>query len=196
MRETLAPPVPPLRGGHRTHPMTRFRLACALTGLLCLAACNPTFNWRTVRADGAPLQALMPCKPDRAEREVPLGGPLATLHLLSCDAGGLSFAVAWVDAAEPARAEPALAAWRRATLLAVMADPALADEAAAQWPAKLAGADHVMGLQTQGRDHRGQPIALRALHATQGQRVLHAAIYGPAIPAELATTFFDGLQLP
>lgn len=176
--------------------MTRSRLAGALTGLLCLAACNPTFNWRTVRAEGAPVQALMPCKPESAEREVPLGGPHATLHLMSCDSGGLSFAVAWLDAGEPARAESALAAWRRATLLAVMAEPALADEAGAQWPAVLSGADRVLGLQAQGRNHRGEPIEVRALHAAKGQRLVHAAIYGRAIQPEVAATFFEGLQLP
>lgn len=176
--------------------MTRFRPAGALIALLCLAACTPTFNWRTVRAEGAPLQALMPCKPDRAERQVPLGGPQATLHLLSCDTGGLSFAVAWVDAGEPARAEPTLLAWRRASLLAVKADPALAEQASAEWPARLAGAERVLGLQAQGRNHRGEAIELRALHARQGQRVLHAAIYGRAIPPDTAATFFDGLQLP
>jgi hypothetical protein len=176
--------------------MTRLRLAAALSGLLWLAACNPTFNWRTVPADGAAVQALMPCKPDRAEREVPLGGPPAQLHMMSCDAGGLTFAVAWVDAGEAERVAPALAAWRRATLAAVQADPALAESPEATWPAALAGADVVQGLVAQGRDHRGQPISVRALHASQGARLFQAAIYGPSIPPETAASFFEGLQLP
>lgn len=176
--------------------MNRFRLAGALSGLLWLAACTPTFNWRTVQADGGAVQALMPCKPDRAEREVPLGGPPAQMHMMSCDTGGLTFAVAWVDAGDAARAAPALAAWRRATLAAVRADPALADAAAAAWPAVLARADAVQGLAAQGTDHRGQAIAVRAVHAAQGSRLVHAAIYGPSIPPEAAATFFEGLQLP
>ena len=176
--------------------MTRLRLASVWAALLWLAACSPTFNWRTVQADGAAVQALMPCKPDRAEREVPLGAALAPLHMMSCDTGGLTFAVAWVDAGDAARAATVLAAWRRATLAAVRADPALADSPHAAWPALLPGADAVQGLVAQGTDHRGQPIEVRALHAVQGQRLYQAALYGPAIPAELAATFFEGLQLP
>ena len=177
--------------------MTRTRrLAGALAGLLLLAACNPTFNWRTVRGDGAPMQALMPCKPDRAEREVPLGGLNVTLHMMSCDTGGLTFAVAWLDAGDATRAAIALDAWRRATLVAVHAAPTLADDPAAQWPAAVPGADRAVGLQAGGRDPRSEPVTVRALHAAQGGRLVHAAIYGRAIDPELASTFFDGLRLP
>jgi hypothetical protein len=177
--------------------MTRSRrLPGALAGLLLIAACTPTFNWRTVRAEGAPLQALMPCKPDRAEREVPLGGLNATLHMLSCDTGGLTFAVAWVDAGDAARAALALQAWRRATLVAVQADPAVADDPAAQWPAALSGSDSALGLQASGRDPRGEPVKVRALHASQGGRLVHAAIYGRDIAPEQAATFFEGVTLP
>ena len=177
--------------------MTRTRrLAGALAGLLLLAACNPTFNWRTVRGDGAPMQALMPCKPDRAEREVPLGGLNVTLHMMSCDTGGLTFAVASLDAGDATRAAIALDAWRRATLVAVHADPALADDPAAQWPAAVPGTDRALGLQAGGRDPRSEPVTVRALHAAQGGRLVHAAIYGRAIDPELASTFFDGLRLP
>lgn len=197
MRETLAPPVSPSRGEPLSSPMTRSRrLTGALAGLLLIAACTPTFNWRTVRADGAPVQALMPCKPERAEREVPLGGLNARLSMLSCDTGGFTFAVAWVDAGEPARAALALEAWRRATLLAVQADPALADDPAAQWPASVPGSDRALGLQASGRDPRGEPVEVRALHAAQGGRLVHAAIYGRAIEPELAATFFEGVRLP
>ena len=197
MRETFAPPLSPPQGGRPSSDMTRSRrLAGALAALLLFAACSPTFNWRTVRADGAPVQALMPCKPDRAEREVPLGGLNATLHMLSCDTGGLTFAVAWLDAGDAARAALALDAWRRATLVAVHADPALADDPAAQWPAAVPGTDRALGLQAGGRDPRGEPVTVRALHAAQGGRLVHAAIYGRAIDPELASTFFDGLRLP
>lgn len=177
--------------------MTRSRrLASALAGLLLIAACTPTFNWRTVRADGAPVEALMPCKPERAEREVPLGGLNASLHMLSCDTGGLTFAVAWVDAGDAARAALALEAWRRATLLAVQADPALADDPAASWPAGVPGSDRALGLQASGRNPGGEPVQVRALHATRGGQLLHAAIYGRAIEPELAATFFEGVRLP
>ncbi|MBL0920214.1 MAG: hypothetical protein IBJ14_16040 [Hydrogenophaga sp.] len=175
--------------------MPPFRYTGLLAVPLLLAACSPTFNWRALPVDSAPLQALMPCKPDKAEREVPLAGVPTTLQMRSCDTGGLTFAVAWADVGEPARAAPALAGWRRATLLALHASPALADEAAAQAPARVVGASEAIGLQAEGRDPRGEPVRVRAVHAARGTLLVQAAIYGRAIDERVADTFFEGLQL-
>ena len=65
-----------------------------LGACLALAGCNPALNWRVARLDGAPVQALLPCKPERAERQVPLTASGTTLRLMSCKAGGLTFALA------------------------------------------------------------------------------------------------------
>ena len=116
-----------------------YRAAFAAAFLLLASACSPTFNWRELRVDGTPLQALMPCKPDTASRPVPLGGAGTApveLHMHSCEAGGLRFAVAWADVGQPAQVAPALAAWRQASLQAIRAS-------GADWPVTLAGADDV-----------------------------------------------------
>lgn len=167
-----------------------------LAALSLLAACTPTFNWRALPAEGVPLRALMPCKPDKAEREVPLGGQPTRLQMRSCDTGGHTFAVAWADVGEPARTAHALAGWRRATLLALGADPALADDAAARPPARVPGASEALGLRAEGRDHRGQPMHMQAVHAVRGTLIVQAAVYASAIDERVAATFFDGLQLP
>lgn len=161
--------------------------------LLLIAACSPTFNWRALPADGVPLRALMPCKPDKADREVPLGGHSTRLEMRSCDTGGLTFAVAWADVGDPARVAPALAGWRRATLLALQADPALAD--AAPVAVRVPGATQALGLQAEGRDHRGEPMRMQAVHATRGSLIVQVALYGPTIDERVATTFFEGLAL-
>ncbi|MCU0926082.1 MAG: hypothetical protein MUF44_08585 [Hydrogenophaga sp.] len=93
--------------------------AAALAGLLALGACSPTFNWRELRLDGTPLQALMPCKPESATRPVPLAGTPTELHMHSCKTGGLRFAVAWADVGSAAQVPVALAAWRSASLQAI-----------------------------------------------------------------------------
>jgi hypothetical protein len=165
-----------------------------LAALPLLAACNPTFNWRALPADGVPLRALLPCKPDKAEREVPLGGQPTRLQMRSCDTGGLTFAVAWADVGDAARVAPALAGWRRATLLSLRADPALAD--AAPQAARVPGASHALGLQAEGRDPRGEPMRMQAVHAVRGILIVQAAIYGRTIDERVATTFFEGLELP
>ena len=70
--------------------MSRFPVvfAAALAAGLALAGCSPAFNWREVRPENTRLQVLLPCKPDKAQKVVPLGGQATTLSMLGCDAGG------------------------------------------------------------------------------------------------------------
>ena len=59
--------------------------------LLTLAACTPSLNWRQVPV--VQLAALLPCKPDHAERQVELLGAQQALAMWGCEAGGALFAV-------------------------------------------------------------------------------------------------------
>ncbi len=178
-----------------TFPLLHPTRAVALAALLLsVSACSPTFNWRELRVDGTPLLALMPCKPESATRPVPLGGAGAApteLHMHSCEAGGLRFAVAWADVGQPAQVAPALAAWRSASLQAIRVAPA----AACEWAVKLAGAGPVQGVTAQGIDPQGQPVQSRAVYFAQGTQVFQAAVYGPRLPDEALDAFFAGLQL-
>ena len=100
------------------------RPAALAAALLALAACSPTFNWREVRPDGTALSLLLPCKPDKAERSVPLGGKPTELLMLGCDAGDATFAVAVADIGDASRAETVLAQWQALTLANMKAGPA------------------------------------------------------------------------
>lgn len=179
-------------------PHRRLRRAgSALLAVLLLAACNPVFNWRELRMAGTPLQALMPCKPETATRRVPLdGGAPTELHMHSCDAGGLTFAVSWTELGDPARVPGALGGWRRASLGAVRVDPVRADDPGAQWAMAVPGATQTLGLAAQGSNHQGQALQMRAVHFARGTQVYQAAVYGPAVPDDVASAFFDGLSLP
>ena len=66
----------------------RCLLLAAALALAALGGCSPTLNWRETRFDGADLTAMLPCKPDRAERTVPLAGRDAPLRMQGCEAGG------------------------------------------------------------------------------------------------------------
>ena len=59
-----------------------------------LAACSPTYNWRDVRVTPASLQGMLPCKPDRGQRQVSLAGRQVDMHVLGCDAGGANMRAA------------------------------------------------------------------------------------------------------
>lgn len=175
--------------------MPFFSRAAALAALLALGACSPTFNWRELRLDGAPLLALMPCKPESAIRAVPLAGTPTELHMHSCEAGGLRFAVAWADVGNAAQVAPALAAWRSASLQSIRVAPTPADDPSTRWAVTVAGAPTVLGVRAQGQDPQGQPVQTRAAYFAQGSRVFQAAVYGAKLPDEVVEPFYAGLRL-
>lgn len=167
------------------------RAAAAVALLLAASACSPTFNWRELRVDGTPLLALLPCKAESATRPVPLtgaGAPPSELHMHSCEAGDLRFAVAWADVGQASQVAPALSAWRSASLQAIRAS-------GSDWSAALAGAEALQGVQAQGTDPQGHAVQTRALYFARGTQVFQAAVYGPRLPDEVLDAFFSGLQL-
>jgi len=178
-------------GRSRARPVLALLLFAA-----AVSACSPTFNWREVRTDGAPLQALMPCKPESAVRSVPLGGAPTTLHMQSCDAGGLTFAVAWAELDDAARVPEALAQWRGAALAAIRVEPGLAMDPKTQWPAKVRGAAATQGLAAQGSTHDNRPVQMRAVYFSLGSQIFQGALYGAQLPETEVSTFFEGLRLP
>lgn len=95
--------------------MTEKRVSC-LTGalLLALAACAPALNWRELKpAEAQGLVALFPCKADTAVRHlaVPgLPGEAVEMHVMSCQAGGITWALTHFDAGTPQRLAQALPA--------------------------------------------------------------------------------------
>lgn len=76
-------------------------IAISLVGML--AACTPAFNWRDVGFEGTPVAALLPCKPDRGERTVPLAGAPRQMVMAGCEAGDATFTVAVVNAQDLAQ---------------------------------------------------------------------------------------------
>ncbi len=82
---------------------------------LFLAACTPTFNWREVSFDEWPITALLPCKPDRGTRMVPLAGSPRAMTMAGCEAGGAMFTVAVVDMGDVTQVAAATAQLRAAS---------------------------------------------------------------------------------
>lgn len=169
---------------------------CLAALLLALSGCSPTFNWRELRPQGTPLLALMPCKPEHATRAVPLAGTQVELHMHSCDAGGLSFAVAWAELGDAARVDAALLEWPRASVASLRLDPGQADAPESRWSASLQGAPRALGVAVQGSDPRGQAMRMRASYFARGSQVFQAAVFGADLPAEVTATFFEALRLP
>ena len=166
---------------------------------VAIAACSPTFNWRDVRLDSraGPLAALLPCKPDQAERPVSFdGGAAVPLSMVGCTAGGVTFTLAHLPVADPVAAAAALAQWRTAN--AVRLGGAESQPAAF----KLAGTLELAAGGTaaiDARDAAGQPLRQRAAwfaRAGSGGAVelFQAAMLGAAIDRGVADTFFSSLR--
>ena len=167
--------------------------ATAVSLLLLLAACNPVFNWREVRPDNTALTVLLPCKPDKAQRSVPLGGRPTELAMLGCDAGDATFAVAVATLEDAAQAAAVLAGWQTATLANLKA----AGDGQTG-PLKLPGADALppaVLVRASGQRANGRAVQSQAAYFSQGRQVFQAVIYADKIDPEVAETFFSSLKL-
>ena len=166
----------------------RFLIPAAVA-LAVLTACNPTFNWRDVRFENARLALLMPCKPDKAQRSVTMAGQQTELHLLSCDAGGVTFAVLVADVKEAAKTTAVLVQWQSATLTNIKAPPTLG--IALKLPGLTSGA---LMVKATGQRANGQAVSSQAAYFAQGSQVFQAVMYADKIAPSVAETFFSGLK--
>ena len=170
-----------------------------LAGAL-LVGCSPAFNWRDVLIGDGGLIALLPCKPDRATREVVLAGESVAVQMVGCEAGGVMFTVAQASARDVAQASAWQVAWQAAMLTKLQAgapgEAGFAVRGAAAVPAPLR-------LRATGNDAAGQRVTTQAVWwaqaGTPGRpqvRLYQAVVLGQPQDAEAAGTFFEGLRLP
>lgn len=174
------------------------RAALAAPVLTLLLACSPALNWREVALERSSAHALLPCKPERATRSVPLGGVATDLAVVGCEAAGATFAV--MTATVPAGQAPdaVLAGWQQATLANMQAAAA-----SARTPFRPPGGlplAHAERLVAQGQGTDGKAVAAEAVwtaHAVEGggTELLHAVMYAPRPQPEVADAFFAGLKL-
>lgn len=189
--------MPCLYSSHRISALAAGAAALALS-----AACSPVFNWREVAVD-AQLGALLPCKPDRAERALPLapGGAQARISMVGCAAGGATFAIAhWPDRA-PGEAAANMAAWMEATR-AQWAGAELQEQAAAVPGASPEPAARQWRLRREAASGEAEQVARAQVRwfaraGAQGRVTLYQAtvLDASAADADAAATFFDGLKL-
>lgn len=165
----------------------------AASALLALAACSPAFNWREVRPENTRLSLLLPCKPDQAQKIVPLGGTPTTLFMLGCEAAGATFAVAVADLGDAAKTAPTLAQWQRVTLANMGAQPG----ASRVTPLRLSGAaaqPAPLLVTAQGQRADGTLVSGQAAYFAHGSQVFQAVIYAAQIAPEATETFFSSLK--
>lgn len=163
--------------------------SAALAALATLGtACTPTFDWRTVRPEGTALESLWPCRPSVERRSVRLGGGERPMALHACGAGGVRFALAVVDAGDPA-AVAAVARDLRGSMaanLGAAGEPAVrAASVRGATPNALAGRSTLGGRAGPGGAARAAELVL----FVTGTTVLQAVAVGETVPPDVAETF-------
>ena len=161
---------------------------CAAAALLVLVACSPSFNWREVHPENTRLSLLLPCKPDKAQKVVPLGDQPTLLFMLGCEAAGATFAVAVADLGDAAKAAPALAQWQSLTLANMKADPGTSQVLVLKLPGAAPGPPPLRML-ARGRRADGVPVSGQAGYFAHGSQVFQVVIYAEKIAPDVAETF-------
>lgn len=159
---------------------------------LGLSACSPTYNWRTWSGASTPLQAVVPCKPDVAQREVVMGDAVAQLHMHSCDNDGLRFVLAWLVVPNTFEAQQIMSHWQKASAQSLKAQSA----PQAMGRPSVPGATSTAWWLMNGLDHKGQAVQNQSVYFSDGRLVYQAAIYGQRWNEEALAPFWEGLKLP
>ena len=175
-----------------------------------LAACSPAFNWREIRPDNSGLSLLFPCKPEKAEKMVPLGGPPTNLILLGCDTGGATFAVAMADISDASKVPTVLEQWQNLTLAnmnAPLIPVAAASATAAQAVQgtlltqraliKVPGANLLSPpvlVKARGQRPGGGGVTGHAAYFSRGTQVFQVVLYADKVQPEESETFFSSLK--
>ena len=169
----------------------RVHLAWGLALLLGLLACSPSLNWRTVPV--AQLVALLPCKPDHAERQVALDRAQRTLSMWGCEAGGALFAVSHLRVDAPATPAQVIDAWQLAALRNM---PGASPQALPFNAPALAGQAPVSGamVRASGKRADGQAVQAQLAWISRGTDVYHLAVYAPELTPAMTETFFTELH--
>ena len=170
--------------------MLRIIAAALLTGC-ALAACSPTFNWREVRAEPTALKAMLPCKPDKGARNVPMAGREVSLQVIGCDTGDATFAVMFADLGDAGRAGEVLAQWKEASLSNMHATRSR------ETPFRPDGAlalPQSLQVVASGQRADGSKVESQAAYFAHGRHVFQAVIYSGQLKPEVAEPFFSGLK--
>ncbi len=166
-------------------------------------ACSPALNWREVHHHR--LTALLPCKPDSAQRTVPLVGRNVTLDLVGCEAAGGLFALTHAHLDNPSQAPEVLAAWRAATLANMQStsvtempfriEGSVTTGSMAQAPS-TGGVHTPLSLQATGSRADGSALQARLVWLTEGADLYHMAVYATRLSPDMTDPLFTQARLP
>lgn len=164
----------------------------AAAGLLVLAACTPTLDWRSVQPPWVPIHGLFPCRPVLTTRLVDWDGARTDWSVAACDAGQRTWAWSWADVQDPARVPGVL----RDLRLAAAANLGTAQRSEGE-ALRVSGAtphDESRLVRLQGRRPDGTAVAMTAAYFARGTQVFQAMVVGTPVHDGGEPIFFEALR--
>jgi hypothetical protein len=171
--------------------MLPIRAAIACLAASAAAGCSPTLNWREVRVEPTALLAMLPCKPDKGARRVPMAGAEVELSVLGCDTGGATFAILHARIADPGRSAEVLAQWNAASLANMKSSDAATRPFVPAGAMPLASSVRVTA---RGQRTDGSAVSGEAAYFAHGGHVFQAVVYADQPQAQVLQPFFEGLK--
>jgi hypothetical protein len=184
------------RENHSDTPVGRFVPALLRTircagALTALAACTPTFDWRSVPLPDTELVTELPCRPSRFQRDVAVAGVPLKLFMLSCEAGGVTYGVATADVGDPSRVDAVLLGLRVAAAAAIRSADSPAGALNLQGVTPFSGNS---SAHLHGRRPDGATVDESIRVFARGTRVFQASAVGASLPDAALKPFEDGLH--
>jgi hypothetical protein len=172
--------------------MTRLATHIAMLAAACTAACSPALDWREFVPEGTDIAVSFPCRPDRHARAVTVAGAKVQMQMLACSAADTTFALAFVDVADPARVGATLADLRATAAGNLQALPQNA-------PLQIQGMtpnEQAARVTLAGRLPDGSGVQEHAAFFARGLRVYQATVIGTKPAPQAIDTFIGGLKFP
>lgn len=161
-----------------------------------LVACTPELNWRMVSSSQNLAHVLMPCKPDKATRDVTLRvnetDVSTQLHMQACEASKMNFALAELTVPPNASTKEVRDAWRSASLASLQAT----ESQAVSEPRLIKGNKPSQALMTRVKTNTHQAHFLWFI---TDQTIYQVAVYAKPNDkgfAEAAETYMSGVKWP
>ncbi len=174
-------------------PALRRTLAAVLALLLAAAGCSPALDWRDWHAAEPGVSLMFPCKPVRQQRTLELEGRALRMVMEVCDAGDVSWALAYADAQDPAAVTALLRTLAGAAHVNLGAVPSAINPGAAPVPGATpspAGGH----FRIEGRLPDGQMVREELLVFAKGTWAVQVTALGRRLPAEAAATFIESVR--
>jgi hypothetical protein len=161
----------------------------ALIMALGLASCTPALNWRAVSVAGA--ATWLPCKPDRAQRQLDIGGQTIQMEMAGCEAQGVMYALSHARVPKAGESEAVAAAWQSASLKQMQAG------VPQQTVFQTRGENQIQGrfFKATGARSNGQVLQAQLVWVVKGDEIFHLAMYAATMTAEQADPFFSEVKI-